>query len=134
MSAGKDTHGFRGLWRKVKSPEKPDEVGLLSRWIWVKTFDNIAQGIPFDTEDAMFNPPVAAFQQPATTEPNPPAAPKRPVSRLNCFHFGSKLFLCSLINTNHRREIELFLQRRTYVGCSKSVVWVGGTQIYCLTH
>ncbi|KAK0200973.1 hypothetical protein DFS33DRAFT_1092493 [Desarmillaria ectypa] len=35
----KDT-GFRVLWRKVKHPEKPDE------------------GIPFDTDDAMFSPPV----------------------------------------------------------------------------
>ncbi|PBK71749.1 hypothetical protein ARMSODRAFT_954590 [Armillaria solidipes] len=35
----KDT-GFRALWRKVKPPEKPDE------------------GIPFDTDDAMFSPPV----------------------------------------------------------------------------
>ncbi|KAJ7585006.1 kinase-like domain-containing protein [Mycena floridula] len=32
--------GFRTLWRKVKPPGKPDE------------------GVPFDTDDAMFNPPV----------------------------------------------------------------------------
>ncbi|THU93819.1 hypothetical protein K435DRAFT_182579 [Dendrothele bispora CBS 962.96] len=37
----KDTTGFRGLWRRVKASDKPDE------------------GIPFDTDDAMFNPPVA---------------------------------------------------------------------------
>ncbi|KAK1219992.1 hypothetical protein PQX77_017264 [Marasmius sp. AFHP31] len=37
----KDT-GFRGLWKKVKPPDKPDE------------------GIPFDTDDAMFNPPTGA--------------------------------------------------------------------------
>lgn len=24
-----DGHGFRALWRKVKSPEKPDEVSLM---------------------------------------------------------------------------------------------------------
>ncbi|KAJ8083217.1 hypothetical protein PM082_009089 [Marasmius tenuissimus] len=32
--------GFRGLWKKVKPHDKPDE------------------GMPFDTEDAMFNPPT----------------------------------------------------------------------------
>ncbi len=36
----KDT-GFRGLWRKIKPADKPEE------------------GIPFDTDDAMFSPPVA---------------------------------------------------------------------------
>ncbi|KAL0061889.1 hypothetical protein AAF712_011265 [Marasmius tenuissimus] len=35
----KDT-GFRGLWKKVKPHDKPDE------------------GMPFDTDDAMFNPPT----------------------------------------------------------------------------
>lgn len=35
-----DREGFRGLWRKVKPPGKPDN------------------GIPFDPDDAMFNPPV----------------------------------------------------------------------------
>ncbi|KAK1227556.1 hypothetical protein PQX77_009466 [Marasmius sp. AFHP31] len=37
----KDT-GFRGLWKKVKPHDKPDE------------------GMPFDTDDAMFNPPTGA--------------------------------------------------------------------------
>ncbi|KAF7373431.1 hypothetical protein MSAN_00552700 [Mycena sanguinolenta] len=32
--------GFRGLWRRVKPHDKPEE------------------GVPFDTEDAMFNPPL----------------------------------------------------------------------------
>ncbi|KAF5352923.1 hypothetical protein D9758_007866 [Tetrapyrgos nigripes] len=40
----KDTTGFRGLWRRVKSLDKPDE------------------GIPFDTDDAMFNPPIAGHR------------------------------------------------------------------------
>ncbi|KAF9784714.1 hypothetical protein BJ322DRAFT_1007361 [Thelephora terrestris] len=35
-----DREGFRALWRKVKPPSKPDD------------------GIPFDPDDAMFNPPV----------------------------------------------------------------------------
>ncbi|KAJ7279148.1 hypothetical protein C8J57DRAFT_154703 [Mycena rebaudengoi] len=43
----KDT-GFRGLWRRVKPRDKPEE------------------GMPFDTDDAMFNPPLG------------PAAPARP--------------------------------------------------------
>ncbi|KAF5314297.1 hypothetical protein D9619_011864 [Psilocybe cf. subviscida] len=33
--------GFKGLWRRVKPFDKPDE------------------GVPFDTDDAMFNPPVS---------------------------------------------------------------------------
>ncbi|KAL0578824.1 Rho guanine nucleotide exchange factor, partial [Marasmius crinis-equi] len=39
-SGNKKDTGFRGLWKKVKPRDKPDE------------------GIPFDTDDAMFNPPV----------------------------------------------------------------------------
>ncbi|KAL0570080.1 hypothetical protein V5O48_011874 [Marasmius crinis-equi] len=39
-SGSKKNTGFRGLWKKVKPHDKPDE------------------GIPFDTDDAMFNPPV----------------------------------------------------------------------------
>lgn len=35
----KDT-GFRGLWRRIKPPDKPED------------------GVPFDTDDAMFSPPV----------------------------------------------------------------------------
>lgn len=38
-SGSKKDTGFRGLWRRVKPPGKPDE------------------GVPFDTDDAMFNPP-----------------------------------------------------------------------------
>ncbi|KAJ7585007.1 hypothetical protein C8J56DRAFT_1166214 [Mycena floridula] len=39
-SHNKKAIGFRGLWRNVKPPGKPDE------------------GVPFDTSDAMFNPPI----------------------------------------------------------------------------
>ncbi|KAF7326913.1 hypothetical protein MVEN_02585200 [Mycena venus] len=42
----KDT-GFRGLWRRVKPRDKPEE------------------GIPFDTEDAMFNPPLISGARPS---------------------------------------------------------------------
>ncbi|KAF8905168.1 hypothetical protein CPB85DRAFT_1315922 [Mucidula mucida] len=40
-SGSKKDTGFRGLWRKIKPADKPEE------------------GIPFDTDDAMFSPPVA---------------------------------------------------------------------------
>ncbi|KAL0061695.1 hypothetical protein AAF712_011503 [Marasmius tenuissimus] len=39
-SGSKKDTGFRGLWKKVKPHDKPDE------------------GMPFDTDDAMFNPPT----------------------------------------------------------------------------
>lgn len=70
----KDT-GFRGLWRKVKPPGKPDE------------------GVPFDTDDAMFNPPVPTrnsqidlptlmFQDPTpiTPESGMPFTPHQPTA------------------------------------------------------
>ncbi|KAF7326899.1 hypothetical protein MVEN_02583800 [Mycena venus] len=44
----KDT-GFRGLWRRVKPRDKPEE------------------GMPFDTEDAMFNPPLMSAGRPSAT-------------------------------------------------------------------
>ncbi|KAK7440071.1 hypothetical protein VKT23_017320 [Stygiomarasmius scandens] len=51
----KDSTGFRGLWRRVKSPDKPDE------------------GIPFDTDDAMFNPPITGH--PSVYDPTSPPYP-----------------------------------------------------------
>ncbi|GJE99365.1 hypothetical protein PsYK624_156190 [Phanerochaete sordida] len=56
---GHEKEGFRGLWRKVKAPEQPEE------------------GIPFDTEDAMFNPPVPSFHEPPLTA-KPADVPRRP--------------------------------------------------------
>ncbi|KAJ7233193.1 hypothetical protein C8J57DRAFT_1480377, partial [Mycena rebaudengoi] len=47
-TGSKKDAGFRGLWRRVKPRDKPEE------------------GVPFDTEDAMFNPPLG------------PPAPARP--------------------------------------------------------
>ncbi|KAF9556442.1 hypothetical protein CPC08DRAFT_820448 [Agrocybe pediades] len=38
---GHERDGFKGLWKRVKPYDKPDE------------------GVPFDTDDAMFNPPTA---------------------------------------------------------------------------
>ncbi|KAE9403811.1 hypothetical protein BT96DRAFT_917357 [Gymnopus androsaceus JB14] len=55
-SGTKRDTGFRGLWRKVKPVDKPDE------------------GIPFDTDDAMFNPPVAGNGRGSYYETNPPSA------------------------------------------------------------
>lgn len=43
-----DREGFRSLWKKFKPPGKPDE------------------GIPFDPQDAMFNPPVQGRTPSAT--------------------------------------------------------------------
>ncbi|KAJ6554041.1 hypothetical protein DFH09DRAFT_1280745 [Mycena vulgaris] len=56
----KDT-GFRGLWRRVKPRDMPEE------------------GMPFDTEDAMFNPPLPNSRVTAydydTNSANAPVAP-----------------------------------------------------------
>ncbi|KAJ7145914.1 hypothetical protein C8R44DRAFT_4590 [Mycena epipterygia] len=46
-SGSKKDVGFRGLWRRVKPEDKPEE------------------GMPFDTKDAMFNPPLPGSRQPA---------------------------------------------------------------------
>ncbi|KAK7055193.1 hypothetical protein R3P38DRAFT_2845741 [Favolaschia claudopus] len=51
-SGSKKDTGFRGLWRRVKPRDKPEE------------------GMPFDTEDAMFNPPLLAVA--ASTVSPPP--------------------------------------------------------------
>ncbi|KAJ3836728.1 hypothetical protein F5878DRAFT_248098 [Lentinula raphanica] len=49
--------GFRGLWKKVKPADKPDE------------------GVPFDTDDAMFNPPAfSASGRGSYHEVTPPSA------------------------------------------------------------
>lgn len=76
-----DRDGFRGLWRRVKPYDKPDE------------------GIPFDTDDAMFQPPASgrlsqyevplvsyreasplpADAIPPTPPPNPPRKRRSPV-------------------------------------------------------
>ncbi|KAJ3753166.1 hypothetical protein EV360DRAFT_53908 [Lentinula raphanica] len=55
-SSESDT-GFRGLWKKVKPADKPDE------------------GVPFDTDDAMFNPPAfSASGRGSYHEVTPPSA------------------------------------------------------------
>ncbi|KAJ3819568.1 hypothetical protein F5880DRAFT_1489456 [Lentinula raphanica] len=55
-ASARDT-GFRGLWKKVKPADKPDE------------------GVPFDTDDAMFNPPAfSASGRGSYHEVTPPSA------------------------------------------------------------
>ncbi|KAJ6524511.1 hypothetical protein B0H19DRAFT_595190 [Mycena capillaripes] len=73
-ASGSNT-GFRGLWRRVKPRDKPEE------------------GMPFDTEDTMFNPPLItgpAYDSNSTNEPvaplvtnhgATPVVPLPPVSR-----------------------------------------------------
>ncbi|KAJ4481063.1 hypothetical protein J3R30DRAFT_2398111 [Lentinula aciculospora] len=56
-SGSKRDTGFRGLWKKVKPADKPDE------------------GVPFDTDDAMFNPPdISANGRGSYYESTPPSA------------------------------------------------------------
>ncbi|KAJ7222469.1 hypothetical protein GGX14DRAFT_428833 [Mycena pura] len=56
-SGSKKDTGFRGLWRRVKPRDKPEE------------------GVPFDTEDAMFNPPLGGVRVPVFDYDNVPVAP-----------------------------------------------------------
>ncbi|KAJ7619451.1 hypothetical protein FB45DRAFT_839940 [Roridomyces roridus] len=84
-SGAKKESRFRGLWRRVKPRDKPEE------------------GVPFDTDDAMFNPPLNALRHAAqgyefeNTDPTvvvypggtqtapetPPIATKQPLQRKN---------------------------------------------------
>jgi hypothetical protein len=48
MGKEKDKDGFRALWCRLKPADKPET------------------GIPFDTEDAMFSPPVAPIRRPSS--------------------------------------------------------------------
>jgi hypothetical protein len=52
-----EREGFRGLWKRVKPMEKPEEVCRFC--FYVVPIDGLGgiQGIPFDTRDSMFNPP-----------------------------------------------------------------------------
>ena len=68
---------FRVLWRKVKPAGKPDEVGF---YTCIKNYSNIEtlQGVPFDPDDAMFNPPTPSttllpgYQFPVQPQSAPP--------------------------------------------------------------
>jgi hypothetical protein len=55
-----DKEGFRGLWKRVKPVEKPDEVrGFYLVTIFLTDSLGGIQGVPFDTHDSMFNPPAS---------------------------------------------------------------------------
>ncbi|KIK54609.1 hypothetical protein GYMLUDRAFT_48528 [Collybiopsis luxurians FD-317 M1] len=58
-SGRKDT-GFRALWKRVKPHDKPEE------------------GVPFDTDDAMFNPPMGNPGRPSYEHPPPAVPPTEP--------------------------------------------------------
>lgn len=87
MGKEKDKDGFRALWCRLKPADKPEA------------------GIPFDTDDAMFSPPVVPPPRPlsqysletpifAQTFPQddlsttPPPSEHPPV-RIYCSNFGS---------------------------------------------
>ncbi|KAJ6476153.1 hypothetical protein C8R45DRAFT_1216883 [Mycena sanguinolenta] len=75
-SGSKKDAGFRGLWRRVKPRDKPEE------------------GMPFDTEDAMFNPPLVshpAHHAPQThspSHPQPQVQVQRPPSSYDYDYFA----------------------------------------------
>ena len=75
----KNETSFRVLWRKVKPAGKPDEVGLCSPSLCLfeitETF--FQQGVPFDPDDAMFNPPSPRRSTVSLT-PTPSYAPVHP--------------------------------------------------------
>jgi hypothetical protein len=52
-----EREGFRGLWKRVKPMEKPEEVCRFR--FYDVSIDGLGgiQGIPFDIRDSMFNPP-----------------------------------------------------------------------------
>jgi len=55
--SNKSESSFRLLWRKVKPAGKPDEVGIYFMRISIFINRDVIQGVPFDPDDAMFNPP-----------------------------------------------------------------------------
>ncbi|KAF5392013.1 hypothetical protein D9757_003340 [Collybiopsis confluens] len=65
---GKDL-GFKALWKKVKPTDKPDE------------------GVPFDTDDAMFNPPIGGNAHASYHESNPILPPTHPTT---CWRGGDR--------------------------------------------
>ncbi|KAJ3856074.1 hypothetical protein EV368DRAFT_71884 [Lentinula lateritia] len=58
-SSSKKDAGFRGLWKKVKPADKPDE------------------GFPFENDDAMFNPPAVSGNGRGSYHENTPSAAHR---------------------------------------------------------
>jgi len=108
-SGSKKDSGFRGIWRRVKPADKPDE------------------GIPLDNDDAMFLPPVssrashydiplvsyheASPLHPDSTPPTPP-----PVSVLMpSLHTRSITDSCRILNGGASLQLATVLSRRTKI-------------------
>lgn len=109
-----DKEGFRGLWRKVKVPEQPDD------------------GIPFDTDDAMFNPPVPNFHEPPLTA-KLSDVPRRPSVCCSCFRYGLTLrVMARLQSTRRRLGTALSRLKRTCAASSRSARLAVATHRFCL--
>jgi len=77
-----DRDGFRGLWRRLKPADKPDEVScFLLTLFFVSPYTRLPfnQGVPFDIDDAMFNPPMPRPTSEYSLEPH--IYPNQPYQR-----------------------------------------------------
>ena len=131
MGKEKDKDGFRALWCRLKPADKPET------------------GIPFDTEDAMFSPPVAPIRRPSSQysletpifaqtfsrddlSPTPPPIERSPV-RIYCGQLGFVRFH----STISRRAVgatnsALSPPRRIYGVYSRSARLLAVTLMYYL--
>ncbi|KAK1219791.1 hypothetical protein PQX77_017478, partial [Marasmius sp. AFHP31] len=100
-SGSKKDTGFRGLWKKVKPPDKPDE------------------GMPFDTDDAMFNPPTGGDRRSAAES----LPYQQPQLHLNHHHIGQQQHTQQdqnqPSNSQHCKTGSLSLQEDATKGSSK---------------
>jgi hypothetical protein len=76
----KNESSFRVLWRKVKPPGKPDEVCpilAVCESVRIPRTFFLLQGVPFDPDDAMFNPPSPRRSTAVSLTPSyPPVHPQ----------------------------------------------------------
>jgi hypothetical protein len=128
----KDKDGFRALWCRLKPADKPEA------------------GVPFDTDDAMFSPPVVSLPRPlsqysletpifaqsfsqddlSTTPPPPERSPVRTYSGNSSFvKFYSTISHRAVGATNNNASSH---PRRIYGVCSKSARLLAVTLIYYL--
>lgn len=138
--------GFRGLWRRVKPADKPDEVRLSNNCF---TFVLIViKGMPFDNDDAMFNPPapsrLSQYEIPLVSyqEPSPlpadlvPSTPSNvgatacPFSPID--PYSSNVSRILIANENHQREIALYPQKKISAAYSKNAKLVKETRRFFL--
>ena len=105
-----DKEGFRGLWKRIKPVEKPDEVRGFSLVI-ISLTNSIGgiQGVPFDTHDSMFNPPtsrVSPYGHDSDLLPGQEVSPSpNPVARLVCCFLT--LLLALDLNRNRNLVVNL---------------------------